>query len=528
MGAHGFGFWTAVAFTVNYIMGCGFLGVPQAFVASGILLGPLTILTFGYLMNLTKDFVLDAMARTEAITKLRRGEVTLSQLSEEQYLVNSSRTFEVSDLFGLLVGPRARTACMLVLSAYMYGALWAYSTVFASSFTANVALPWFNGGLTCNVERDGGECVKLFLCWLAVFALLVLPLSCMELKEQIAVQMLMFVARVLVVLLMAGTVLAGYACPGVVFTDQGTGHAMDVPLAVPTGLATVIPITTYAFIFHYAVPVLSQPVSDKRSLPQVYHTAFIITGVAYAALGTILAAWFGRSVQAQANLNWHSYVGCQPAGTTDPTHKPLGAQAISFIILIFPALDVLSAYPLNAVALGNNLIAAVFPAAAAAAQGQGQTVSRCTRIGFRLIAAIPPLLAGGLSTMYGVKLGQILQFTGLIGVCIAFGIPSLLWSWSYAAMARVRKDDDGGAADEEQSTLIAREDQKGPDPQAESGVLVPGITWLEVARLPWVTPSSMKTPYSHWATRHGAANAIFLFSIAMAVFVAAQMALDAT
>lgn len=29
-----FGTWTGVAFTVNYIMGCGFLSIPNAFVAS--------------------------------------------------------------------------------------------------------------------------------------------------------------------------------------------------------------------------------------------------------------------------------------------------------------------------------------------------------------------------------------------------------------------------------------------------------------------------------------------------------------
>jgi hypothetical protein len=33
--AHGgFSFWVAVSFTVNYIMGCGFLGIPNTFVAS--------------------------------------------------------------------------------------------------------------------------------------------------------------------------------------------------------------------------------------------------------------------------------------------------------------------------------------------------------------------------------------------------------------------------------------------------------------------------------------------------------------
>jgi hypothetical protein len=33
-GVHGFGMWTGVAFTVNYIMGCGFLGIPSAFASS--------------------------------------------------------------------------------------------------------------------------------------------------------------------------------------------------------------------------------------------------------------------------------------------------------------------------------------------------------------------------------------------------------------------------------------------------------------------------------------------------------------
>lgn len=539
MTTEGFSFWTAVAFTVNYIMGCGFLGVPHAFVASGIVLGPLVIVLFGYLVNLTKDFVLDAMARTEAITKLRRGEITLNELQDEHYLVNSERTFEVTDLFGLLMGSRARFAYMLFLSGYMYGALWAYGTVFASSFTANVPLPGFNDGHTCNVETDGSACIRPFLLWLGVFGLIAVPLACMELKEQISVQVLMFIARVLVVLLMTGTVLAGYRCDGVVFTDQGTDHAMTTPLAIPAGLSTVIPISTYAFIFHHSVPVLSQPVADKKSLPRVFLAAFLITGTAYAALGTILAVWFGETVQSQSNLNWHYYVGCQPAGTTDATNKDTGANIISFVILIFPALDVLSAYPLNAVTLGNNLMSACFPAPAYSAETAGKEGgepaagtsyhSRWLRVTFRLIAAIPPIIAGGLSTLYGINLGQILQFTGLIGVAIAFGIPSLLWAWSYAAMARVKKVDDGvqggrAGADEGEELIDMAQRGAGFDGSAsKSGVLVPGITWREVVRTPWRTPADMSTPYSHWLTRHGAAKSIFLFSIAMAIFVAVQM-----
>ncbi len=63
-------------------------------------------------------------------------------------------------------------------------------------------------------------------------------------------------------------------------------------------------------------------------------------------------------VNSQCNLNWQDYYGCAEVG---PDNKPVGhapgwAYFIRIIILIFPALDVMSAFPLNAVTLGNNLM----------------------------------------------------------------------------------------------------------------------------------------------------------------------------
>lgn len=86
---------------------------------------------------------------------------------------------------------------------------------------------------------------------------------------------------------------------------------------------------------------LSTPVRDKRSLPRVFAIAFVVVGVAYAALGVVLAAWFGEKVESQCNLNWHAYVGCAapradgaPATLAD---RSPAAQAVSFVVLIFPA-----------------------------------------------------------------------------------------------------------------------------------------------------------------------------------------------
>ncbi len=53
---------------------------------------------------------------------------------------------QVTDLFATFMGPRARSVYVFVLGLYLYGALWAYSSVFAASFSANVPT-WANGSL---------------------------------------------------------------------------------------------------------------------------------------------------------------------------------------------------------------------------------------------------------------------------------------------------------------------------------------------------------------------------------------------
>jgi amino acid permease len=64
---------------------------------------------------------------------------------------------------------------MLCLSVYIYGALLAYGTVFANSVAAMFPLP------TPHADAS-------YVLYLGLFAILVIPLSCLELTEQIAVR----------------------------------------------------------------------------------------------------------------------------------------------------------------------------------------------------------------------------------------------------------------------------------------------------------------------------------------------------
>lgn len=598
---HAFSFWVAVAFSCNYIMGCGFLGLPSAFVKSGVLLGPLLILLGGLIMNATKDLVLEAMARAEAMAKASQicskalrhasagdnsqlaGGRTLIVPEQADYLVDGARKFEVTDLCLMLVGKTARNLYAVILSMYMYGGLCAYASVWASSFSANVPVPFLNGGATCNIEQAGSAaCSGLYLLWLAVFAVVAVPLACLDLEEQIGVQVVMFGARVLVVALLTGSVAVGMAsCDGVVFAEVPPGKPQPTPLFDAGGLAVIIPVSIFAFIFHHSIPGLSAPVGDKAGLPRMFATAFGIITLFYASVGLLVAVFFGDAVNSQCSLNWRQYVGCMPRpanytlayggveqgprglvsalaaafsgagagegllrsrGLTAPAcsspdtwapdgscvdweSRPPYAHALAFVVLIFPALDVLSAFPLNAITLGNNLMSAVLgeaslkappPAAEEQDEGEGEgeggeeadsggdggvcrkrrgrtsrgrgspRVARAgvapsgavggapvpwylrtarmhglTKIAFRLVAAVPPLVV----TAFVSDLGVILQFTGLVGVAIAFTIPALLALYGrakqrsmFGLMSRhllAQGQSAGEAADASQSPLAA-------------------------------------------------------------------------
>lgn len=527
-------------------------------------------------MNITKDFMLETMARAESFVHLREHvrqtillnpnnssissstsssssslSTALKTIPDEQYLVSSSRTFEVTDLFGTFLGTRARTIYVSILSGYMYGALWAYSTVFAASFSANVPVFFLNNGNTCNIEEEGTQCLGPFFVWLAVFALLSIPLSCLELKEQVYVQVTMFIARLLVVLLMTGTALGGYACDGIVFADMSKDHKPDTPLFTFSGLATVMPVSIYAFIFHHSVPILSQPVKDKRSLPKVFRYAFIIVGTAYASLGLILAIWFGSHVDGQCNLNWRQYVGCvAPHSDGSPVtlnDRTTGAMVVSFVILIFPALDVLSAYPLNAITLGNNLLSAMHSNIEIGVNNMNndehdrssshsdaipktwlgwfasfRTMSRQARrrIMFRLIAAVPPVIAGALSTFYGVNLTQILSFTGLIGVAIAFGIPSFLRIWSFTRQRGILEELSANiAAKNNNNKQISNIDEDTINEEVENAFTAK-VPWKAVLEKSNDDKLIQKTPYTNMVLKLGRFDlGLFVFAIGIAIFV---------
>jgi len=178
----GFTPFVSLCFTINYVMGTGFLTLPDAFNSAGIALALVTLTSVAFLANISKNFVLEAMARAELLhpESTTIDELLLEKGSEPNHLPHSpfellavkERKFEVVELCKFFLGDRGGKAYMTTFGFYMYGCLWAYTAVFGNAMASVLPL---------HTSDD-------YLLYVFLFAVFTVPLTCMELREQVFVQ----------------------------------------------------------------------------------------------------------------------------------------------------------------------------------------------------------------------------------------------------------------------------------------------------------------------------------------------------
>ena len=117
------------------------------------------------------------------------------------------------------------------------------------------------------------------------------------------------------------------------------------------------------------------------------------------------------------NLNWATFTW---GLARSAEYIPIWAKAMSFLVVIFPALDTISVFPLIAITLGDN-IAVSIPAKRFSCISINTKKLCC-----RLFASVPPLVIAILVS----DLSVTLQCSGVFGVYVAFIAPALLQFYS--------------------------------------------------------------------------------------------------
>ncbi|KAG7362719.1 transmembrane amino acid transporter [Nitzschia inconspicua] len=522
----GFSPFVAFCFTINYILGTGFLTIPWAFVQSGLVLSTILMILSALASDIAKDFLLETLARAEAMLddqmhwiehpqhkrrpsqlqeQKHKGRLMLPPTSKEErerqlrairqkqqlqldevsdveeiatyqrqsydsiqdagtnrysrssstpldhgnnpaatpydhhvhfdkqssgeqqpilvypkqspstkYLIEQ-RKFEVNALCRVFLGKFGLQLYTMVICLYLCGALWAYTSVFSSAMAT--ALPLF-----------GEDAYFSYTCYAILFGCVVVPLSCLELDEQVPLQVFLTLCRFLMFFLMIGT---SY------LAADDEKDVIDVDSFEParnfqwSGIARTLPILVFANIFHHSIPGLAHPVGDKRTVGKVFTATNIFTVAAYITLGLTLGTAFGKGIEQSSNLNWSTFHA--GTGYVDEHGNVVGAawwtRVIAHYIILFPAVDVVSAYPLNAITLGNNIFGAAYGKRIHEVES-----NRFLRTCFRLLASVPPIIFGILVR----ELGTITDYTGTSGFLIGLCFPAILYMTS-RTLAEERK-----------------------------------------------------------------------------------------
>jgi hypothetical protein len=229
--------------------------------------------------------------------------------------------------------------------------------------------------------------------------------------EQKSLQLTLAWCRVIMVVFMVTTVLLAFGNDNEPFGEGTKNPDFASNMVKFEGLHLILPVAVYANAFHHSIPTLSEPVADKTQLVSIFTTTLGCCFISYAIIGSVLAVYFGNEISSSANTNWHAF------GHFHQGMGPFCGRLVAIYIIVFPALDVASAFPLNAVTLGNSLVSALYGTA---------VPSRTVVVSFRLIAAIPPIIGASIVS----DLGKITDYTGISGMAICFIFPALLGLYS--------------------------------------------------------------------------------------------------
>ena len=414
--------FTAFCFTVNYILGVGVLGMPYGFVRGGWLLSTLILFLISVFSWVTGMWIVQAQQRAK-INLHQQHQLQLSQPPQPpqqaegegardadaaQLLEVSGgsspssprahvvlytpslldRRLELNELIGFFCGLRARRAYEVCLCVLIVGALWAYGAVFAGSMAVHLPISAFlSAGEVCSDESAlSGSCASLYYFYLCIFACIVVPLTCRELTELKWVMIVLAVFRFVSLGLMmftAVTALYSYPAPDIVEHTPAASppYYSDMRAVLLAGSGVIFPIAVSSQLFHHSIPNLSFPLRPQSRVPHVFTAVLCTTFALYASLGICVGLFYGSSVQSTCTLSWADYTG-RP--DKDTASRPAWAAFISYVIVLFPPIDVLSAFPLNCITLANNVMAAfVTPQ---------QATQRRYILPFRLLASLIPIV----------------------------------------------------------------------------------------------------------------------------------------
>jgi amino acid permease len=355
---------------MNYLMGSGFLALPWGMSKTGVLLGSSILLITSmasYIAGLlivatihrTKDIDISShiiLASTSygAVNNTTGAGTTTNNNNtdnnqDDDNLRDDGSNIErsinggaskacpdVGELCRLYLGSSGHLIYIVTITVYLYCSLWSYAAIFSNAMAVH-----FNIG------------VLSYHYYLLLFMVIVTTLSCMELRTQVAIQLMLTACRFLLVISMITSI--AFATFYIHEDKQlvVSSSSLNMLDYNTSGIKFMLPISVQSMIFHHSIPNLIRLVHStaEKDIISIFGISISICLVLYMSLAVAAFSYFGQSIKSSSNLNWVVFISQSP---TSPTSHWF-MRCISSFIILYPAINVISSFPLNAITLGNQL-----------------------------------------------------------------------------------------------------------------------------------------------------------------------------
>ncbi|ETV90789.1 hypothetical protein H310_14459 [Aphanomyces invadans] len=341
------------SYTLNTILGVGCLTIPYAVYHAGLVLGLSTVVVMSFLSYLTVLWTCETLERHR-----RRLQLVPQDNSDDVEVVTLCRVY---------LGSTGAHLYQVALYSYGYAVLVAFAQVFIAATSTQFP------GLTTTGA-------------VLLYSAVVIPLSCVDLTEQIVVQLFLTSIRFVAFTLMGGSLL--------LTRSIHSGHSDPLPLVDFDGLGLLVSTVVFTQFCHMCVPSLIAPLKKEATAaaPAIFAAAMTTTTCIYVLLAVLCSISFGSHTLSSVNLNWSSF--------------PSMPVAVRTFLVLFPAIDTISSFPLIAINVGNSI----------------EDSTSLPKVISRLASAVPPILLG-----YAVNdVSTVVHVSGVFGVYLVLIGPALL------------------------------------------------------------------------------------------------------
>ena len=248
-------------------------------------------------------------------------------------------------------------------------ALWSYSALFGVSLARNIGIPGIADAcdMSLDTEERAEGCRGLYSLYVSIFWIWTLIVSLMDFTEQQGIQIFATAARIAIISLMIftsiGLIYSSWYYDGATYqlseVDLSGSYAEGTSAWKWSGMAYMIAVSAFAYGNQYCVTDIIEPLSKQdrgNKQHKLWAYSVGICAIVYIGCGVAISLYYGNNTESPCTLAWRGFMGF-----TYSDEQPIWALIISWFIVLFPAIDIGSAYPLNAVTLANTIEAAIMP-----------------------------------------------------------------------------------------------------------------------------------------------------------------------